>query len=1024
MKESRKLTLISTLLLLGALPLFVIGAQTIQDIRNKAAEEVQPVYFTTDFSKEDVNTAYSGIQYEVKLETAGKNSISSEIELGCDSNKCGDACDNIENNPPSELTIAADQKTLVWQNPNTIEQTSYQVTVTAVSPDQDNEGKYFCDVQSFTLNVEDQYENQAPTCTLMFNGTNRESIPQGYENSYIVQGYDRDDGISAVKFTVKKDGDIENTLQWDFSNENEVLINKDSTPPLRYTYQDTGKYEIYAEIMDTSGKTTRCIDELTSTGVLEPSDTKDIGVFVILPGDNGSPEYQTDPYQDSNPGTSIAVGQTYSYTVEAIDPEEDAIEYMVINDSGWINFSLNKNEDGEFRGTFSGTADRAGSFKIVLSLNDGYHDHYSTQIWVLNVDSPSNDTPVVTVVQPTANTQIQKNQQVRIEWNATDRNQIIRYDVYLATDPTNESTWTLIAGNIGYDYNAYIWNTGDIAPGTYYIVVKATDNQSPVGIGYGISGVITVPGGKAGGDGGDSGKDDDKGKPTIEESYPQVKNVKPANNSKIKENKPLIYAELFASTGNTIDEGSVTIKLDDQDITDKVEVRGEGEFEGSIVYEPDKPIEYGSHKVLVTFTDTEGKQAQKTWTFTIEEESTSEKESEDYINILGLKISKNLGLLLAIGLVIILLAIMVPWMLYSAWVRSREEEEYFDSSYKSNEPIGPSPLQSKPIEPSPIAPVGMVEPKEKEPELIADNGIYNFGPTETPTNVKDTQNTDQDTLPQSTEPVQNINIAPVPVVFPSYTEDTERPIVTKEIINKEPEVQQSPEISAKPAQDKQVVNDINDRAINELDADNLAKNQEIKFVSTAPTSDFDTQENKEINKITEPENNNNTPNTPVDKNAIDMNSLSTTLPTNNTIPDDGNLSVPILNQDPTNQTSNLNYPQNQQPTVSANSSINSTMDTEPAVKTTDISDLTEADVQNAFTKVTTDGSIFPSDKELQDEVPPTTPENSGKPEKKKDLSAYSQKPQGMNPSQISENNGKPEPPPEVLRSFDAGSKRS
>ncbi|MBN2100933.1 hypothetical protein JW710_03505 [Candidatus Dojkabacteria bacterium] len=699
-KKQNRLAIVATLLLLVAIPLGILGTQTINDIRNRAAD-TEKLHFSTDFSESNT-TAYIGIPYELKLTLEGTGSSQANIGFGCDLDSCNELCGDIEWDKPQNLDILPGSKTLVWRDPRSEEgKTSWNVLLSASY--QDSEGNSTCTYAELPLSVTSKISNDAPQCQILQSHNNLDKVPQNTRTEFILRGTDPDDGISKAQFTVTKDQETVRDLSWEIDNQRNVVINKDDDPGLIFFFEDTGTYSISASMTDASGQTSNCETENTSS------------LNIVIPGDNGSPEFQTDPYDDSTPGADLEIGEQYSYTVEAEDPEDDAIDYFVINETGWLNFNLNENENGNFSGTFSGTPSQAGSYTVVVSLNDGFHDHYSTQIWVINVDSDTNDTPIVDVTSPTPGTAIQQGQNLQIEWQATDSNLITSFDIFLSTDPANEDTWVPIATGLGYNYNSYIWDTGSTTPGRYYIIVRATDNQSPPAVGQGISAAFDITTGETV----IPTQDDDDS--TIPDSYPQIKNIRPADKSKTEETKPLISADLFASKNETIEKDSIMIKLDDENITDSTDIRGEEKNEGSIIYTPDEPLNSGTHKVSITFKDSAGRTGQKSWTFTIESPDQAEETTdEDTISILGFKVPKRIALIVAIGLALLILAILIPWLFYAAWRRSSEStsDEYYTTDYYTPPyepgPPPPSPIATGNTEPQPIQPTPQDSNVEKD----------------------------------------------------------------------------------------------------------------------------------------------------------------------------------------------------------------------------------------------------------------------------------------------------------------------
>ncbi|MDD3661762.1 MAG: Ig-like domain-containing protein [Candidatus Dojkabacteria bacterium] len=784
-KSEKLLTLVGTLLLLAAIPISMLGVNEVNDIRNRASEAVPDLSFSTDFSSETVTNAYLGVPYQQTLELAGDYAPIASIHLGCDPSICGSPCSGIQHTPPEGFELAPDGKTLYWEKPAQVgEVMTWPITVTATAPHRQSESGYLCEVKTFSLSALTHKPEEPPICSLV-SDKQLSLVPAGTQQEFYLIGTDYDSGITSASVTVTDTNGAEQKIDWTFDPaEKEVILNKDSSPPLQFTLPAIGPYTVSAQVTDASEQTTECE---TPTGA---------AINIVIPGDNGSPEFQTDPYRDSRPATSLTTGQSYTYTVDAEDPNGDDIDYFTINATDWLNFTVNRNEEGEFQGTFAGTPTAPGSYTAAVALNDGFHNHYTTQIWVINVDSPTNDTPSVTVTLPAAGSIITPGSTTRIEWQASDRNLITRFDVYLATDPSRENSWVPLITGLGYDFNAYMWNTASTPTGTYYIVVKATDNQTPPAVGTGISGAIgigTVPAGQP------VEEPDDADTPEIVDAYPTITNLSPKEKSEISDSRPLISASLTASKDQTIETGSVNVKLDDNDLTGIVTVRGEGEADGSILFRPSQPLASGSHKVSVTFKDSSGQTATKTWTFSITGEEEEPPDEADTMTILGFTVPRRIAIIIGVGLVLILLAITIPWLFYASWVRSRDDDDYPEPPHSAPPPPRSGPpatlsgiaVQPKVVtiekkDPSDSSRKDTTPPREPAP-IVPQNPKPQSPPTQHVIQTPKPPTSPQEHMtPYSTKPPETLKDAQVPHTPSSTPSRQDTPVSPKPPISAYP----------------------------------------------------------------------------------------------------------------------------------------------------------------------------------------------------------------------------------------------
>ncbi len=667
--------------MLLAIPISLAGVRTVNDIRNRAAEDIL-LDFDTDFSSPTAQSVYPGTPYTLEVSLTGDLAPIATVSLGCDTNTCSDVCDGAEHNPPEGLQFNSETNTLFW-NRQAVQRIgeSWNVTLSATAPSPDNPDNTICVLKTLTLMYQERTENVPPTCTLFLPGKHS-TITAGSSTPLKLEARDTDGGISKAVLTVSDENGILEEREWEDETAPQTLfLSKESDPELSFTPQTPGTFYYSAEVTDNEGTSTLCSTEGGSDG---PE------INIVIPGENGSPVYKTDPYTQSSPGTSLNIGQSYTYIVEAEDPNGDSMDYFIVNNTGWLTFTVNSNEPGKFKGTFTGTPTAAGSYTAGIALHDGAHNHYSTQLWVINVNYPENDVPSVKVTLPPVGTSVEHGQTMRIEWEATDRNLITKFDVYLSTDPQNASASIPLSLGLGYNYNAYLWNVGSTPPGYYYIIVKATDNQTPPATGAGISAAfgISVPA---------------EGVPPVQPvvtGHPTISNLRPGDRSEIEETNPFISADLSAADNATVKKDSIVVRVDDIDVTDLISTEGEDQQTASFMYKPEEPLGLGTHRINVTFEDSSNQTASKSWTFTIvvgEEEEEEEEEPADTISLFGFEIPRRIAVIIGIGIVLLIIALAIPWLFYAAWKGPKEEELPFEP-YTPPAPraTGSSILQVKP----------------------------------------------------------------------------------------------------------------------------------------------------------------------------------------------------------------------------------------------------------------------------------------------------------------------------------------
>lgn len=366
----------------------------------------------------------------------------------------------------------------------------------------------------------------------------------------------------------------------------------------------------------------------------------------------------------------------------------------------------------------------------------------------------------------------------------------MNYKLYVATNAGNQNTWVPINTNISYKVGQYILPTTNLTPGNYVAIVQAVDSGSPAATGTGTSGTFTVNA-KPVTPPVDDGDDDDNGGQTPDDGRQlkeaEITKVSPEDKSTIKNQTPIIQATLIPTESGEVKKDTIKIMLDDKDVTKnaETEVRDveNATKDVTITHKTKDTLSNGEHKVTVSFEDTKGNTEEKTWTFTVESETSSE---DEIIDIFGFKVSKRnalIGGLILLGLLILIL--VVPWILYGAF-KKKDDDNYYQT-YASYKPTGPSGGSSsglgasssyydyQPVSPTPATPVVTettieeTAPKAVEVEKETVNTtVYPFvAPVYTP--IADTTQTSQTATETSTENEEKIAVEETPVYTPVFT---------------------------------------------------------------------------------------------------------------------------------------------------------------------------------------------------------------------------------------------------------------
>lgn len=467
-------------------------------------------------------------------------------------------------------------------------------------------------------------------------------------------------------------------------------IPKQISESFLFTPETAKAYEIKGTMEDINKKTYECI--ISSTYDVE-------GVRAIA--NNSKPVFTSFP-KNSNPSQNIKEGEIYEYTLTAEDLDNDTINYSFsfTPNNLWLKPTvIEDGGNGKLIIKFKGSTNEAASYLANIFIHDGYSNHLASQSWVISVNPKENDIPQIKIIDPIEALIIKKEDSFTVSWDAQDNNHIERFEVYISQNPTNEKSWITINKNIAHNITSQSIDTRELKDGTYKVIVRAVDNQTPNAIGMDISEEIVISRGQT------QGREPDD---QISLNVPQVINFSPTATDEIKNSKPTIKASLVASINNTIDEDSILIKLNNRDITEKIKINRISNSEYTVIYLPEENLEKGTHKVEVSFKEIQGQEVSKDWTFTI----TGEEKDPNTINILGYSISKRIVYIVAGGIGLLLLAIFIPMIIFAVWKDTSTTKNTISKTSSipqtsSNEVIHiptqqPPPLEES-VEPTPIS---------------------------------------------------------------------------------------------------------------------------------------------------------------------------------------------------------------------------------------------------------------------------------------------------------------------------------
>jgi hypothetical protein len=290
--------------------------------------------------------------------------------------------------------------------------------------------------------------------------------------------------------------------------------------------------------------------------------------------------------------TNIKVGDNFNYEIKTTDADNDAVTLEFNKKPSFL--TLNGN-------TLLGSTTTVGSYDVSFRAKDSKGAYSNYQIFKINVSGATNTPSVVAFTSfPTT----PQKGSIVIKWNSVDNDGIKTLAIYISSDNEN---WTKLADLKPTD-KEYTLDTTKHTDGEYYIKLTLTDNLGEV---------------------------TDKVSPKLEivqttssstssQIVITLKDYEPSKDSKTFETKPSISANFVLPTGVTLDSAKLKVLVDENDIS-KVCKLETTSFKCTL----DKDLEIGQHKVSVDFYDDKGNKYQDSWSFDVEQKSSSSVSSKD-----------------------------------------------------------------------------------------------------------------------------------------------------------------------------------------------------------------------------------------------------------------------------------------------------------------------------------------------------------------------------------------------------------
>lgn len=393
---------------------------------------------------------------------------------------------------------------------------------------------------------------------------------------------------------------------------------------------------------------------------------------------NNQPPQITSFLEKSN----YKLGEKFSYQVIANDSDQDKLSFSLSKTHDFLQID---SETGLI--TSKSTLTQTGSFQVEVTVVDGKNGA-DTQLFVINIGDSSQKELTISFIRPSKDNGISKDNN-EITWTIEGEENVKELVVAYSTDGENWTEIEKFMANPG----KLVWDLGSIASGEYLLRITVTDSN---GKNYEkISEKFTLSN--------DSGNG---------EEVPLITEVFPQEDSQITDLKVVIKAMLKATEGGSINQEGIKVILDTKELSSC-------SLNAEILSCETEELVTGRHEVTIEVTDSNNKLGVKKWFFEIIEPGSDGVTAPGQINLLGRTFEADAFglalLILCLGLVLLLL----PWFIYLAWVRRRNEEEVVVNNY--DYVPSPDPFQLQDMAPqitvNAPAETTYVEPQTYEPSV-------------------------------------------------------------------------------------------------------------------------------------------------------------------------------------------------------------------------------------------------------------------------------------------------------------------
>ncbi len=448
--------------------------------------------------------------------------------------------------------------------------------------------------------------------------------------------------------------------------EQELKASADLTPNLTrvnetilYTTNSLGKSPVSGSFETEDGQFP-CTLAIDAT----PVDPSEINIIQF----NQAPYFTTQPYKDLSAEVGIKPNDNYNFTLKAIDRDKDDIHYEYSftsrpGETSWLKENIIKDgKDGELEVQYTGSTQHLGSYLANVFIHDGYKSHLSSIAWIISVEPESNDTPKIIAMTAAPQEELGPEETVKLSWKVEDRNQVVYYNIYTSPTPQDHTTWQVLEKEYSHnntDYEVSVDKLSQIS-GTSFIIVEAVDNQDPQAKGTLIFGPIHIAAQE------ESGTGDTDDNPRLD--IPQITSIEPSDGDQVENRRQPVKATLLAGNDATIVPESIVFTMDENDLLEQDTTLNipQTDYETLLTFKPAEDLAEGEHRIHVAFEDSNGHEASKEWVFTVKPASAPTW------TLFGWEIPSVYGKIIVLALIVLLLALLIPWILYLLWRNTDE----------------------------------------------------------------------------------------------------------------------------------------------------------------------------------------------------------------------------------------------------------------------------------------------------------------------------------------------------------------